>query len=194
MPTPDEELIFEYQRGNREAFEMIFERYKKPILNYCWRILGNRADAEDATGDVFTSVLSQKDSFKPQAKFSTWLFTIAHNACISKLRKRKPVFSLWVKKDDHEEMEEWAIPDPKPLPHAELLEKERMEAVKKAILKLPEAQKEALVLREYQELSYEEISSILGCSKENVKILIFRARERLRMELLSFFKEDRHGS
>ena len=66
--------------------------------------------------------------------------------------------------------------------------------MKKAILKLPEAQKEALVLREYQELSYEEISSIMGCSKENVKILIFRARERLRIELSSFFKEDHHES
>ena len=84
MARHDEELIIEYQQGSEEAFEMLFQRYKKPILNFALRILGNRADAEDITADVFLIRFTKKNLYKPDAKFSTWLFTVARNACITK--------------------------------------------------------------------------------------------------------------
>ena len=189
MTQSDEELIAAYQRGDAKALTMLFDHYKKPILNYALRIVGNRADAEDVTSDVFIAVMTKKETYQPKAKFSTWLFTIARNFCISKLRKKKNIFSLWMQGSDSGEYELLDVPDTEPRADHRLKEKEMTAHVKKAIEKLPETQREALVLREYQNLSYEEISQILNCSLENVKVLIFRARERLRQELASFMME-----
>jgi len=168
---------------------MLFERYKKPILNYALRVTGNRADAEDVVSEVMLAVFVKKDMYQPIAKFSTWIFTITRNNCVTKLRKRKNIFSLWVRNETGEE--ELLDPaDPAAaLPDELVKEKEMTAQIKKAIEKLPETQREALVLREYQDLSYEEISQVLGCSLDNVKILIFRARERIRQELSSFMVE-----
>lgn len=189
---PDEDLILEYQSGSDEALTMIFQRYKKPVLNYALRLLGNRADAEDATGEVFLVLFAKKYTYHPTAKFSTWLYTVARNVCITRLRKRKWTVSLFVKRDVESDPQEWEIPDTSNLPGEELEKNEIAQFVKKAIDKLPDEQKEALVLREYQEMSYEEIAKVLQCSIEKVKILIYRARERLRVELPSFVKEGNY--
>ena len=189
---PDEDLILEYQSGKDEALTMIFQRYKKPVLNFALRLLGNRADAEDATGEVFLVLFAKKYTYQPTSKFSTWLYTVTRNVCVSRLRKRKWTVSLFVKRDEQDSPQEWDIPDTSNLPSDELDKKEAAHTIKKAIEKLPDLQKEALILREYQGMSYQEISNILDCSLEKVKILIYRARERLRDELPSFIKEGNH--
>lgn len=102
------------------------------------------------------------------------------------------MFSLWIKNEEKEEMEALQIPDPDALVREKLAAQETSGHIKDAIEKLPLAQKEALVLREYHQLSYEEISRVLECSLEKVKILIFRARERLRLEIPSFLKEENY--
>ncbi len=193
MEKQDEELIMEYYQGCEEALEMLFHRYKKPVLNFALRILNNRADAEDVTGEVFVVVFEKKYVQKPKAKFSTWLFTVAHNACITRIRKRKKTISLWFTKNDSGEYEPWDVVDPKTSPREELVKRETALEVKKAIAKLPDTQKEALILREYHHFSYEQITEVLSCSLENVKILIYRARERLRTELPSSIMEDHDG-
>lgn len=189
MTKSDQELIADYKNGDSTALEGLFERYKKPVLNYALRVTGNHADAEDVTSDVMMTIIVKKESYQPIAKFSTWLFTIVRNSCISRLRKRKNIFSMWMQNNQSGEYELLDVPDTEALPDHLVKEKELTAQVKKAIEKLPDTQREALVLREYQNLSYEEISRILGCSLENVKILIFRARERLRQELSSFMME-----
>ena len=189
MTKSDHELIADYQNGDSKALEMLFDRYKKPVLNYALRVTGNRADAEDVTSDVMMTIIVKKETYQPIAKFSTWLFTIARNSCINKLRRRKNIFSMWVQNNESGEFEALDVPDLENLPDHLVKEKEMTLQVRKAIEKLPDTQREALVLREYQNFSYEEISQILGCSLENVKILIFRARERLRQELSSFMTE-----
>lgn len=192
MSKQDEELIAEYQQGNEEALNMLFHRYKKPVFNFAFRLLGNRADAEDTTSEVFLILVTKKDAYQPRAKFSTWLFTVVRNACISRIRKRKNVFSMWRTNPDSGQEEEWEIPDDQPSPADDLNRKETARQVKKVIKLLPPMQKEALILREYHGLPYEEIAQILDCSLENVKVLIFRARERLRVELASLIAEDEH--
>lgn len=172
---------------------MLFQRYKKPVLNFALRILGNRADAEDVTGEVFLVVFTKKYAQKPGARFSTWLFAVAHNACITRIRKRKRTVSLWFTKDASGEVEQWEVMDPEASHTEKLIKKETALQVKKAIAKLPPQQKEALILREYHDLSYEQITEILNCSLQNVKILIYRARERLRSDLLPSIKEDHDG-
>lgn len=191
IDSNDEELMLEYQRGNEEALEMLFLRYKKKIFNFAYRILANRADAEDVTSDIFLTLFSQKDRYQPEAKFSTWLYTMARNASLTKIRNKKNLFSLSFLGLGQEGKEEsWDPPDSKPGPVQTLSRNEMGTHVRRAIHRLPRAQKEALILRAYEEMSYEEIRKILNCSLENVKVLIFRARKRLRKELAWVIQEE----
>ena len=93
----DEELMFEYKVGHTQALEDIFQRYKVRILNFAFRILGNRADAEDVVGEVFYILTDKKENFRQESKFSTWLYAIARNACIDRIRRRKRIVFMWFK-------------------------------------------------------------------------------------------------
>ncbi len=182
MEHKDEDLIKDYQEGDLTAFNELFSRYKKPVFNFSLRILNNRADAEDVTSEVFMKLFEKRDYYQPTtAKFSTWLFTIAYNVCISKIRSRKSTISLWFKKENSSEETPWDIPDQTPTTPEKLMTLENVLLIQQAIDKLPDNQKEALILREYNQFSYQEISQVMNCSLEQVKILIFRAREFLRL-------------
>ena len=195
MEKRDEELILDYQNGDSAALGVLFERYKMPVFNFSLRILGNRADAEDVTSEVMVILFSKKEAYVnlPGAKFSTWLYTVARNACISQIRKRKRTVSLWFNKNDSEEYQEWDVADEGDLADEQAAQREMAHKVRHAISGLPLNQKEALVLREYQKLSYQEISVILDVSVDNVKVLIFRARENLRVQLSAFITEANNG-
>ncbi|MCK5215209.1 MAG: RNA polymerase sigma factor [Candidatus Omnitrophica bacterium] len=185
----DEELIADYQTGNEEALKMLFERYKKPIFNFALRMLGNRADAEDVTSEVFITLVTKKDAYKPTAKFSTWIFTVTRNASISKLRKRKKSFTMWFQKEDSKDYEQWEVPDNR-LPSDNIVKNETKSQLSRAISNLPPEQREAIILREYHQMSYDQIKEIMNCSLDKVKILIYRAREQLRNELPSIISEE----
>jgi len=190
MEKTDEQLMHDYQSGKNEALAMIFERYKISITNFCLRLLANRADAEEAAGDCFLALLDTHYAYTPEAKFSTWLYTIARNKCISQIRKRRNLISLWFTSEESADTDSWAVPDTRDLSRDELIQKETNAAVSLALTKLPYEQREAIVLSQYNGFSYREISEILNCSVDKVKILLFRAKERLRVELASFVKED----
>lgn len=189
MELTDEELIESFQKGNQTAFTMMFERYKGRLFNFCLRFLANRAEAEDVTSDVFVAFINNRYTSVAQVKFSTWAFTVARNGCIDRLRKGKHVGSTWVQ-NDQGEMEELSIKDREPLAREKIDQQHVQDQVQLAIQKLPLEQKEAIILREFHDLSYNEIAQVLNCSLENVKILIFRGRERLRLELASFVKGE----
>ena len=189
MDYTDEEIAKQIAVGNQKVFEMIFEHYKTPILNFSLRMLGNRADAEDVVSDVFLVIFAKKYTYTANAKFTTWLFTIARNNCIDKIRKRKNLVSMWFSKNQNDEEDQWDIPDSSEHAREKLDKKDMSQAIKLAVSRLPLDQKEAIVLREYHGLTYEDISQILSCSLEKVKILIFRAREHLKIDLASVIKE-----
>lgn len=190
MERTDEELMRLYQAGDTDAMRHIFQRYKIRILNFCIGILGNRADAEEVAADVFLALVAEKKSYDPTRTFSTWAYTIARYKCISQMRKRKPILSLSYSSED-KDCEMWDIPDTKDQP-VEILEKKEIKyQVRRAISKLPSEQKEAIILRQYHGLSYQQISEVLECSLEKVKILIFRAKEQLSIELAAFIEGGR---
>ncbi len=186
----DEELMRACQRGDGNAMNQIFQNNKLRIFNFCYSLLGNRAEAEDIAGDVFVSVLKNKDMYDPNRTFSTWIFTIARNMCFNRMRVRKHSVSMWftVKGEDKEEA--WDIPADQDDSSEALLKKERAQRVRRAIARLPFEQKEALELRQYQGFSYAQISDILGCSLDKVKILIYRAKENLRKDLSAFIEGE----
>lgn len=188
MERSDEELMKAYQEGDEEAMGTIFGRYQGKIFNFALRLLGQRADAEDATADVFLNLVKAGTSWHPDAKFSTWLYTVARNACLSKLRKRGNVFLLSLSKELGETEMQKDLPDSVSA-RDELHQKELGEHIKDAVGSLPVSQKEALILREYHDLSYEEIANITGQSLSNVKVLIYRAREELRQTLGFLLRE-----
>jgi len=192
MEQNDEDLMMDYQTGREpEAIQTVFVRYKTRVFNFCLRILGNRADAEDVTGDVFLKLLYRKYSYDPEAKFSTWLYTVARNTCISRIRKRKNLVSVWFSSQDSKQYDQWDIKDTGEIAAEQLAQREAASRVRRAIGLLPFEQREAIVLREYDKLSYQEISTILNCSLGKVKILIYRGREHLREKLKSFIEEEK---
>ena len=184
MDQTDEQLILDFQNtDNTQALEILFSRYKSAIFNFCYRLLQNRADAEDTTADVFITLFAKKYALRPNAKFSTWLYTVAKNNCFNKLRKRKRMRSFFFENKQSGGYESWDPPAKNALPPEEAKQQEEADLVRQAVDELPPNMKEAIILREYQKLSYNQIAAILDCSLDNVKVLIFRARARLRSSL-----------
>lgn len=185
MEQRDEDLIHAFNTGDQNAFATLFGRYKLRVFNFALRMLCDRPEAEDVTSETFMQLYQRKYVFNRTAKLSTWLFTVARNGCITRIRKRQNFVSVWFKKNDSGEQEMWDFPDEKEPASEELNKKEERAMVRKAINRLPLMQKDAIILREYIHLNYEDIAQVLGCSIANVKVLIFRAREQLRVELSS---------
>jgi RNA polymerase sigma-70 factor (ECF subfamily) len=191
MEQKDEELIEAFNKGSGTAFEALFERYKLKVFNFALRMLCDRPEAEDVTSETFMQLYQRKFVYNRTAKISTWLFAVARNGCITRIRKRQGLVSVWFRKDSKGEQEMWDFPDDKASASDELNKNEEKMLVRKAINRLPLMQKDAIILREYICLSYEDIAEVLGCSVSNVKILIFRAREQLRAELSSLIMGEK---
>ena len=175
----DEELIQKFYSNDQEALAVLFKRYKEGLFNFALRFSGNRADAEDAVSHAFMMVCEKRYAIKPGASFKTWAYTVARNLCISKMRSGNKFSSLWSKNDEGQESQIDVV-DPGQTVRDQLSQKEMQAIIQQAIGKLTDEQKEALLLREYHGFSYEEISQVLECSLEKVKVLIFRARNNLK--------------
>jgi RNA polymerase sigma-70 factor (ECF subfamily) len=186
----DEELILRYYAGDGEALKVVFKRYKDSLFNFALKFAGNRADAEDAVSHAFMTVCERRYTVKPGASFKTWVYTVTRNICLSKIRSRSRFSPLWFSKSGSNEEEQIDVVDQKAISREVLDQKEIMAIVQKAIHKLPEEQKEALLLREYQGFTYEEIAQVLNCSLEKVKVLIFRARNHLKEVLPPVLLEE----
>ena len=196
--TPDEQDIIWMMRvrtGDRAAFTDLVECHQQRVVGTVARMLGpDAADAEDIGQQVFLRVWKSADRYEPTAKFTTWLYTITRNLVFNELRRRKnrPVVSLEAEtardlhgRDSHDtdaRFEDAAVVSP----DASLLQAELQAAIDAAIAGLPEMQRLALVLRRYEDLSYEEIAEVLTLTVPAVKSLLFRARALLRERLAHY--------
>ncbi|MBI5686186.1 MAG: sigma-70 family RNA polymerase sigma factor [Verrucomicrobia bacterium] len=194
MPfDPDTELMLKVRRGNRAAFEALVAKYQRPVINTIFRSIGDLAEAEDLTQNVFVQVWRVRGRYKPTAKFSTWLFTIVRNTCLNEVRRRArhPADSLDKPVTDAADGSElpWQIPDQqaKP-PNEEALAAELRKRVDAALAALPEAQRTAMLLLRHQNMPYEEIAKVMRCSLSATKSLIHRAREMLRDQLKPYLR------
>lgn len=168
--------------GDTAAFEQLVERHQRLVIGTVGRMLGSPSDAEDIAQQVFVRVWKNVNRYEPRAKFTTWLLKITRNLVFNELRRRSrhPAVPLQSQADEEERplKDEHAV-----APDATLLEHELQEAVDAAIARLPETQRMAVILRRYEELSYEEIAEALDQSVSAVKSLLFRARTELRESL-----------
>ena len=196
--TADEQDIIWMMRvrnGDRAAFAELVECHQQRVVGTVARMLGaDAADAEDIGQQAFLRVWKSAARYEPTAKFTTWLYTITRNLVFNELRRRKhrPVTSFDAEPpgelagggggDSTARFEDLQAPSP----DATLLHAELQEAITAAIAQLPEAQRMAIVLRRYEELSYEEIAGVLGLTVPAVKSLLFRARVLLRERLARY--------
>ena len=177
---PDERMVHEFLSGNADAFAEILERYKNLVLNVAYRFLQDRTEAEDVTQDVFLNVYRSAKTYKPRAKFSTWVYKITANICLNRLRDKKEFPKADLKSDC------LLNPSSRLSPPEELERKELQKIVKTALMSLPSSQRMAVILKKYQGLSYHEIAEVMSCSIPAVESLLQRAKNNLRETLRPF--------
>lgn len=181
--TKDEELsvIREVLDGRTDRFSLLVLTHQKGIYNLCLRMLGNEQDALDASQEVFFRAFRSLASFRGDSRFSVWLYRLASNECVDMLRKRPAVPVMSTTGEDDELL---PIPDPGPSPQSELERKELQRAVRRAMDTLPPEFRQAVVLRDINGLTYDEIAAVTGLEPGTVKSRIFRARRKLAAALM----------
>ena len=185
----DEELILEFQQNNTvKAYEILVQRYKNPLINYIYRFLGDYETCADIVQETMIKVYRNKDSYKSIAKFSTWIYTIAGNLARTEYqrRKRRNIFSISSYGDEDETFD---IPDESARPDVITDSGIKDEIIQKALLKVSDSYREMVILRDIQELSYEEIAEVTGITVGTVKSRINRGRNQLQKLLKHIYKE-----
>jgi RNA polymerase sigma-70 factor, ECF subfamily len=189
MTRTDVQLMLDVKGGDEQSFELLLQRYRTPLVNFLFRMVKNREQAEDLAQEVFIRVYRAREEYVPTAKFTTWLFRIATNLALNSLRDHRhqklemsidAPLTTGAEGGDERPFE---VADKHLTVEQELVEEERKKMIRRAIEKLPEKQRAAVLLHKYQELDYGEIAKILSCSESALKSLLFRAYESLRVEL-----------
>jgi RNA polymerase sigma-70 factor, ECF subfamily len=189
MARSDVQLMLDVKAGDEQSFALLLQRYRSPLVNFLYRMVRNREQAEDLAQEVFIRVYRARADYVPSAKFTTWLFRIATNLALNSVRdtrhQRMEISLDAPVTADAEDGDERTldVADKRPDIEQHLVEEARKEMIRHAIDKLPEKQRAAVLLHKYQELDYSEIAKILACSESALKSLLFRAYESLRVEL-----------
>ena len=172
------------RKGDQRAFAEIVDLYTDKLYHMSYRMTGNRQEAEDVVQDAFLRVFSNLDRYDENQKFSTWIYRIATNLCIDRLRKRKRVYSLDAESSEHEGLDGYSmLPGDHRTPESELMLSETQRIIHEAIGTLPPKYKSVMVLRYLQELSLQEISQVLDIPVTTVKTRVHRGREFMRKKL-----------
>jgi RNA polymerase sigma-70 factor (ECF subfamily) len=183
--TEDVRLMQLVAEGDTSAFEELIERHQALVAGTVARMLGSNSDVEDIAQQVFIRVWKSARRYVPRAKFTTWLLKITRNLVFNELRRSKRHAHIPLQSEPG--AEEIPLKDEtNPAPDASLLETELQRAIEEAIMQLPESQRMALVLRRYEQLSYEQIAEVLDLSVPAVKSVLFRARTELRTRLSKY--------
>lgn len=164
------------------AFEVLVNQYQKSVYRISYRYVGSEEDAKDVTQEVFVKIYKNLSNFKFESKFSTWIYQIASNTAIDFLRKRKETYSIDAEIEEKDGAMRAEVPDhnKEDRPEEVLERKEQMDEIQRAITKLSSEHREVLILRAYGELSYDEMSEVLGVSLGTVKSRLKRARENMK--------------
>ncbi|MEW6107625.1 MAG: sigma-70 family RNA polymerase sigma factor [Nitrospirota bacterium] len=159
------------KKGDVNAFELLLSRHERSVYNLAYRFLNDEGEAEDITQEVFLRVYRASKTYNPEAKFTTWLYTIVKNLCFNAIRKKRSVSVVSI---DEETMPEFRSEDPDPL---DALSREELRSrVIRAVNALPENMRIAVILQRFHGFSTEEIAELMGCSVNAVKLRVHRAK------------------
>jgi len=188
---PDAALMLRVKQGDSHAVTELVDKYKQPVMNVVYRMFRDATEAEDLAQNVFVQVYKSAHRYQVSAKFATWLFTIARNLCLNEIRRRTrhPAQTLDAPHPEQDGHPWPQFEDKKAVsPPDCLLQGELEEKIEEALAELPENQRTAILLCRQDELSYEEIDEVLGCSLSATKSLIHRARETLKEKLKPYLR------
>lgn len=187
MARSDVQLMLGVKAGDEVSFELLLRKYRRPTVNFLYRMVRDSATAEDLAQEVFLRVYRARKEYAPNAKFTTWLFRIATNLALNSLRDgrhRQQEISIDRPVDSgEEELPLIEVKDKAPGAEQRLIERDRAAMIRRAVDGLPEKQRAAVLLHKYMELDYSEIAKVLECSESALKSLLFRAYETLRVQL-----------
>lgn len=187
-PFTDEQLILQFQNEDKGAYVEIVMRYKDRLVNFLYRFTGNRETAEDISQETFLKLYKNKDKYSEIAKFSTWLYTIALNEARSNFRKEKKHSAVSINDFYEDSHNDYQIKSDDYNPEEDANAETESFYIQKAINSLNEIHREIIVLRDIEELDYEEIAKTLDIPLGTVRSRINRARESLKVSLDSIYR------
>ena len=185
----DAEIMLELKAGNMAAFDVLLAKYRKPIIHFMFRMVHNQAVAEELAQEVFLRVYRSRETYRAEARFSTWLYRIATNLGVNYARDTRHERNAQTIHLDEPDTETGTTPDvadDRPTIEARLLREERMNAIRQHVMALPERQRTAVLLHKYEGMDYKGIGEVLKLSESATKSLLFRAYQTLREKLKDF--------
>ena len=185
----DAAIMLELKAGNMAGFDFLIQKYRKPIINFMYRMTRNQAVAEELAQEVFLRVYRSRETYRAEARFSTWLYRIATNLGVNQARDtrhERAASTVYLDEPDSENGTTPDVADSTPDVEAKLLRNERMAAIREHVMALPERQKMAVLMHKYEGMDYSQIGEVLKLSESATKSLLFRAYQTLREKLKGF--------
>jgi RNA polymerase sigma-70 factor (ECF subfamily) len=185
----DAEIMLALSAGNMAAFDVLVQKYRKPIIHFMFRMVHNEAVAEELAQEVFLRVYRSRATYRAEARFSTWLYRIATNLGVNyarDTRHERTAPTVYLDEPDTETGTSPDVPDQTPSAESSLLRSERMAAIREHVMALPERQRMAVLMHKYEGMDYKQIGEVLKLSESATKSLLFRAYQTLREKLKDF--------
>jgi RNA polymerase sigma-70 factor (ECF subfamily) len=179
----DTRLMLGVKHGEGMCMDQLLQRHRGPVIQFLYRMVRNRAIAEELAQNVFLRVYRSRTTYEPTAKFTSWLFRIATHVALNWLRDRRHENNQLSLSAGLERDSERQIPDKRPTVDQLLIREVKLEEIRRAIAELPDRQRAAVIMHKYEELEYTQIAHALSCSPQTVKSLLFRAYNSLRVSL-----------
>ncbi len=195
MTRTDVQLMLDVKAGDEASFGLLLQKYRSPLVNFLFRMVRDRATAEDLAQEVFLRVYKARAQYSPSAKFTTWLFRIATNLALNSVRdNRHRQMDVSIDAPVEEDEAPLQLPSKDIRIDEHMVERDRSEFIRQKISALPEKQRVAVLLHKYEEMDYADIAKILECSESALKSLLFRAYETLRVQLAPLVNQAAEGS
>ena len=185
----DAAIMLELRAGNMAGFDFLIQKYRKPIIHFMYRMVHNQAVAEELAQEVFLRVYRSRETYRAEARFSTWLYRIATNLGVNYARDNRherTASTVYLDEADSETGTTPDVADSTPNVEAKLLRQERLNAIREHVMALPERQRMAVLMHKYEGMDYKQIGDVLKLSESATKSLLFRAYQTLREKLKAF--------
>jgi RNA polymerase sigma-70 factor (ECF subfamily) len=185
----DSEVMLRLSSGDMTAFDFLLAKYRRPIIHFMYRMVHNEAVAEEMAQEVFLRVYRSRETYRAEARFSTWLYRIATNLGVNHARDtrhERTASTIYLDEPDSETGSTPDVADMTPSAEANILRRERMAAIKQHVMALPERQQMAVLMHKYEGMDYKQIGEVLKLSESATKSLLFRAYQTLREKLKDF--------
>ncbi len=185
----DSAIMLELRAGNMAGFDFLIHKYRRPIINFMYRMVHNQAIAEELAQEVFLRVYRSRETYRAEARFSTWLYRIATNLGVNyarDTRHERAASTIYLDEADSETGTTPDVADAGPSAEVSMLQRERLNAIRQHVLALPERQRMAVLMHKYEGMDYKQIGDVLKLSESATKSLLFRAYQTLREKLKEF--------